>query len=170
MWNLAPSSSMASLSVSLFQASTPRMPTHGLMRVSYSSRMFFLTSVTEHHLPDDVGALSSEDWESGLGTSTEAGHSDEKPSGVSVDDRKHGRAVLPDRGEGIESHSSDKSCHSKQTGDFAGSSRQLQPSRVGTLWSLRTSSSYVQHTGSSLPGQRKAKRLLSSPRPALCRC
>lgn len=170
MWSPVPSSSMASRSVSLFHNSTPGMHTHGSARVSSSSRMFSLTSVTEHHLPDDAGASSSENWESGLGNSTEAGYPDIKPSGVSVDDRKHGMAVIPDWGGAIESHSSDKGCHSKQMGDFVGSLRQLQLSRVGTLWSLWTSSSYVQHIGSSLPGQRRARRLLSGPRPALCHC
>lgn len=114
MWSLAPSSSMASRSVSLFHNSTPGMHTHGLARVSYSSRMFSLTSVTEHHLPDDVGASSSENWESGLGNSTEAGYPDIKPSGVSVDDRKHGMAVIPDWGGAIESHISDKSIPSRR--------------------------------------------------------
>lgn len=50
--------------------------------------------MTEHHLPDSVGASSLEDWESGLGTSTEAGYRDAKPSGLSVDDRRHGIAVI----------------------------------------------------------------------------
>lgn len=65
MWGLAPSGSMTSPGVSLSQASTPRMHTHGLVRVS---RMSSLTSGTEHHPPDSVGASFLEVWESGLRT------------------------------------------------------------------------------------------------------
>lgn len=94
VWGLVPSNSMASPDVSLSRASIPRKHAHSLARVSHTSRMSSLTSVTERHLPDYVSASSLEVRESGLGTSTEAGHPDAKPSGISMDDRRHGVAAI----------------------------------------------------------------------------